>query len=106
MAANAPSGPIQQIGSDAAPIVVDPGSSKTWTHGTGKRAAAIWAVTPTNRRLIDTKQGALGALVITQPSVNEINLDNGPLGPVSCILFVEWEIPSASAGAATASAFI
>ena len=98
MAANAPSGPVQQIGTDANPIVVGVGS-KTWTHGKGQRAAAVWALKAGDRGLVP--ETGVGFVSITQPSANAITLTN-PGAPVSLILMVEWEVPSPAKAAVSA----
>ena len=105
MAANAPTGPIQQIGTDAAPISIPGGGIVVWTHNMGQKAKAIWAVRPTDRSLIHVPNtvgpGSTPSIAIAQPSVNAIQLTSMYLlGVMNCILFVEWEIPSADEGAA------
>lgn len=77
---------VQQIGSDAEPIVLLNSATWRWIHNQGRRAAKIEVLSAIGHGLV--------ILTVTQPSVNRIDVQNLTGSTVSAIVRVTWEQPS------------
>lgn len=95
------------VGSESAPIALGIAGGATdvwtWTHGKGQKAVKIEVTDAVSRQVIgpsDSAAPTLKAVLVDQPSANQIVVTNQSTVAIGIILLVTWEDLSQSKGKA------